>query len=181
MLSMLEKYAGAKKTITGPSLLHKYKKDIREIYQIGLHFPGIKSMSKLPSRTTQLLQMKQPMIAELWKSINPVSSSKLSNYYIWGYQSALSFMHNLECGGGQLQKHGVELGKSHKHLVADPHAICSYMLCCTDNKDIFTHATDLPAGRTRKKVSLISLNQLVKLMLWQSLCIRSHRAMSSIC
>ncbi len=37
------------------------------------------------------------------------------------------------------------------------HESCSHMLCCfvhKDNKDIFTCASDLPAGRTREKVRL---------------------------
>ena len=32
------------------------------------------SMSKLPSGTMKLLQMKGPVVAKLWKAINPVSS-----------------------------------------------------------------------------------------------------------
>jgi len=37
------------------------------------------------------------------------------------------------------------------------HAVCAFVLCCfvhKDNKDIFTHVTDIPAGRTRDKVRL---------------------------
>ena len=73
--SMLEKYGGAKKPNTGKSLLRKYKTYVGEIRKFALHFPGIKSMSKLPSGTTQLSQMKGPVVAKLWKVIHPVSSS----------------------------------------------------------------------------------------------------------
>jgi hypothetical protein len=73
--SMLEKYGGAKKPNTGKSLLRKYKTYVGEIRKFALHFPGIKSMSKLPSGTTQLSQMKLPVVAKLWKVIHPVSSS----------------------------------------------------------------------------------------------------------
>jgi hypothetical protein len=73
--SMLEKYGGAKKANTGKSLLRKYKTYVGEIRKFALHFPGIKSMSKLPSGTTQLSQMKGPVVAKLWKVIHPVSSS----------------------------------------------------------------------------------------------------------
>jgi len=73
--SMLEKYGGAKKPNTGRSLLHKYKTYVGDIRKFALHFPGIKSMSKLPSGTMQLSQMKGPVVAKLWKAINPVSSS----------------------------------------------------------------------------------------------------------
>jgi hypothetical protein len=72
--SMLEKYVGAKKPNTGRSLLHKYKKDVRDICKFGLHFLGIKSMLKIPSGTVQLSQMKGTVIAELWKFVNLVSS-----------------------------------------------------------------------------------------------------------
>ena len=71
--SILERYAVAKKINTGRSLFRKYKAHTSKIWKFGLNFPGIKSMNKLPSRTTQLLQMKAPVIAKLWKSANPVS------------------------------------------------------------------------------------------------------------
>ena len=75
---MMEKYGGAKKPNTGRSLLHKYKTYVGEIHKFALHFTGIKSMSKIPSGTMQLSQMKGPVVAKLWKAINPVSSS----YYV---------------------------------------------------------------------------------------------------
>jgi hypothetical protein len=80
--TMLEKYGGAKKPTTGCSLLRRYKTYVGEIRKFALHFPGIKSMSKLPSGTTQLSQMKVkgPVVAKLWKAINPVSSSSYSLY-----------------------------------------------------------------------------------------------------
>jgi len=73
--SMLEKYGGAKKPNTGKSLLRKYKTYVGEIRKFALHFPGIKSMSKLPRGTMQLSQMKGPVVAKFWKVIHPVSSS----------------------------------------------------------------------------------------------------------
>ena len=73
--SMLEKYGGAKKPNTGCSLLRKYKTYVGDIRKFALHFPGIKSMSKLPSGTMQLSQMKLPVVAKLWKVTHPVSSS----------------------------------------------------------------------------------------------------------
>jgi len=36
------------------------------------------------------------------------------------------------------------------------HATCNFMLCCfvhKDSKDIFTHVTELPAGRTAEEIS----------------------------
>ncbi len=63
--SMLERYAGAKKVNTGWSLFRKYKTHTTEIRKFGLNFPGIKSMNKLPSGTTQLSQMKSPVITKL--------------------------------------------------------------------------------------------------------------------
>jgi hypothetical protein len=73
--SMLGMYGVAKKPNTGHSLLRKYKTYVGAIRKFALHFPGIKSMSKLPSGTTQLSQMKGPVVAKLWKVIHPVSSS----------------------------------------------------------------------------------------------------------
>ncbi len=63
--SMLEMYGGAKKPNTGCSLLRKYKTYVGAIRKFAFHFPRIKSMSKLPSGTTQLLQMKGPVVAKL--------------------------------------------------------------------------------------------------------------------
>jgi hypothetical protein len=75
--SMLERYVGAKKINTGWSLFHKYKTHTTKIRKLGLHFPGIKSMNKLASGTTQLSQMKIPVIAKLWIAANPVSLNRL--------------------------------------------------------------------------------------------------------
>jgi hypothetical protein len=75
--SILERYADAKKINTGRSLLCKYKAHTTKIRKFGLNFPGIKSMNKLPSRTTHLLQMKIPVIAKLWIAANPVSLNRL--------------------------------------------------------------------------------------------------------
>jgi hypothetical protein len=74
---MPERYAGAKKINTGRSLFRKYKAHTTKIRKFGLNFPGIKSMNKLPSGTTQLSQMKAPVIANLWKSSNPMSLNRL--------------------------------------------------------------------------------------------------------
>jgi hypothetical protein len=78
--SMLERYAGAKKVNTGRSLFRKYKTHTTEIRKFGLNFPGIKSMNKLPSGTTQLSQMKTPVVTKLWIAANPVSLTRLCIY-----------------------------------------------------------------------------------------------------
>jgi len=78
--SMLERYAGAKKVNTGRSLFRKYKTHTTEIRKFGLNFPGIKSMNKLPSGTTQLSQMKSPVVTKLWIAANPVSLTRLCIY-----------------------------------------------------------------------------------------------------
>ncbi len=75
--SILERYAGAKKINTGRSLFRKYKTHTTEIRKFGLNFAGIKSMNKLPSGTTQLSQIKTPVIAKLWIAANPVSLNRL--------------------------------------------------------------------------------------------------------
>ncbi len=74
---ILERYAGAKKVNTGRSLFRKYKTHTTEIRKFGLNFPGIKSMNKLQSGTTQLSQMKLPVITKLWIAANPVSLNRL--------------------------------------------------------------------------------------------------------
>ena len=78
--SMLERYVGAKKVNTGRSLFRKYKTHTTEIRKFGLNFPEIKSMNNLPSGTTQLSQMKSPLITKLWIAANPVSLTRLCIY-----------------------------------------------------------------------------------------------------
>jgi hypothetical protein len=83
--SMVERYAGAKKVNTGRSLFRTYKTHTTEIRKFGLNFPGIKSMNKLPSGTTQLSQMKLPVITKLRIAANPVSLIRLCRILIKSY------------------------------------------------------------------------------------------------
>ena len=71
---MLSGYKGPKKGLTVLSLQQKLKADSAELKKFSYGFPGIKDPSKLPSGTAQVLQMKGPYIALLWKKVNPVRS-----------------------------------------------------------------------------------------------------------
>ena len=72
---MLLAYKGAcKKILEGGKLWWKYKNELNKVMKFTLKFPGIGSLSRLPSGTAQLQQMKRPLIIKLWKEKHPAES-----------------------------------------------------------------------------------------------------------
>ncbi len=70
--AMLLAYKGArKKILEGGTLWRKYKSELNEVRKFALKFPGIGNLSRLPSGTAQLQQMKRPLIIKLWKEKYP--------------------------------------------------------------------------------------------------------------
>jgi hypothetical protein len=55
-------------------LWRKYKTELNEVRKFALKFPGIGNLSRLPSGTAQLQQMKHPLIIKLWKEKYPAES-----------------------------------------------------------------------------------------------------------
>ncbi len=65
--AMLLAYKGArKKILEGDTLWRKYKNELNEQRKFALKFPGIGNLSRLPSRTAQLQQVKHPLIIKHW-------------------------------------------------------------------------------------------------------------------
>ena len=59
-------YKGAwKKILERGTLWRKYKNELNEVRKFTLKFPGIGNLSRLPSGTAQLQQMKRPLIIKL--------------------------------------------------------------------------------------------------------------------
>ena len=72
---MLLSYKGArKKVLEGGTLWRKYENELNEVRKFALKFPGVGNLSRLPSGTTQLQQMKRPLIIKLWKEKYPAES-----------------------------------------------------------------------------------------------------------
>jgi hypothetical protein len=69
---MLAGYKGAKKSLTGVTLLMKLEFEMKDIRNFEAKFPGFNNPMELPSGTTQLSNMKRPVIVKLWKLRHPV-------------------------------------------------------------------------------------------------------------
>ena len=74
-LAMLLSYKGAwKKVLEGGTLWRKYENELNEVRKFALKFLGVSNLSRLPSGTAQLQQMKCPLIIKLWKEKYPAES-----------------------------------------------------------------------------------------------------------
>ena len=92
--------------------------------------PGMTSLNKLPSGTTQLKQMKEPIICKLW--IQKYPDRVDVNYHEPGSVNSKI--------------------PSWWWLTDDK---CKYILSCVvhkDNKDLSTSPSNLPAGQSRKGI-----------------------------
>ncbi len=73
--AMLLAYKGDWKTILeGGMLWRKYENELNEVRKFALKFPGVGNLSRSPSGTAQLQQMKCPLIIKRWKEKYPAES-----------------------------------------------------------------------------------------------------------
>ncbi len=72
-VNMRRMYKGAKKENTPKSLWRKYEVELTCLWTFAKQIPGIGNLAELPSGSTQLRQMKIPLVQKLWKQKNPVS------------------------------------------------------------------------------------------------------------
>jgi hypothetical protein len=125
---MLLSYKGArKKVLEGGTLWRKYENELNEVRKFALKFPGVGNLSRLPSGTTQLQQMKRPLIIKLWKEKYPAESGVDydDDYDVWAKIPEGWWLN---------------------------HDACKYILSCLvhkENKDITTKPTEQPSGHTR--------------------------------
>jgi len=78
--AMLLAYNGAqKKILERGTLWRKYKNELNEVRKFALKFPGVGNLSRLPSRTAQLQQIKRPLIIKLWKKKYPELTTQPGN------------------------------------------------------------------------------------------------------
>jgi hypothetical protein len=75
MVASLLAYKGAqKKVLEGGTLWSKYENERNEVRKFALKFTGVGNLSRLPSGTAQLQQMKRPLVIKLWKEKYPAES-----------------------------------------------------------------------------------------------------------
>ena len=126
--AMLLAYKGArKKILEGVTLWRNYENELNEVRKFALKFPGIGNLSRLPSGTAQLQQMKRPLIIKLWKEKYPAESGV-------DYDDELSVWANIPEAWWL------------------NHDLCKYIISCLvhkDNKDITTKPSQQPSGHSR--------------------------------
>jgi hypothetical protein len=125
--AVLVAYKGARKRILGGGKLwRKYKSELNEVRKFSFKFPGISNLSKLPSGTAQLQQIKRLLNIKLWKEKYPDVTGV-------DYDDNVSVWANIPKGWWL------------------NHDICKYILSCLvqkENKDITTNPTTQPPGHT---------------------------------
>jgi hypothetical protein len=71
--SMQCRFKGMRKgDMSAENLLRKYESDLTTLRRFAYKFPGVGNLSKLPSGTAQLQQLRRPLVAKLWVEKNPV-------------------------------------------------------------------------------------------------------------
>jgi hypothetical protein len=126
--AMLPAYRGAmKKILEAGTLWRKFGSELNEVWKFALKFPSVGNLSKLPSRTAQLHQMKKSLIIKLWKEHYPEETG-------FDNDDNVSIWQNIPIGWWL------------------NHNVCKYILSCLvhkDNKDITTRPTQQPPGHSR--------------------------------
>jgi hypothetical protein len=71
--SMQHRFKGMRKgDMSAENLLRKYESELTTLRRFAYKFPGVGNLSKLPSGTAQLQQLRRPLVAKLWVEKNPV-------------------------------------------------------------------------------------------------------------
>jgi hypothetical protein len=72
--SMQHRFKGLRKgEMSAENLLRKYENELTTLRRFAYKFPGVGgNLSKLPSGTAQLQQLRRPLVAKLWVEKNPV-------------------------------------------------------------------------------------------------------------
>ncbi len=71
--SMQHRFKGMRKgEMSAENLLRKYESELTTLQRFAYKFPGVGNLSKLPSGTAQLQQLRRPFVAKLWVEKNPV-------------------------------------------------------------------------------------------------------------
>jgi hypothetical protein len=71
--SMQHRFKGMRKgDMSAENLLRKYESELTTLQRFAYNFPGVGNLSKLPSGTAHLQQLRRPLVAKLWVEKNSV-------------------------------------------------------------------------------------------------------------
>jgi hypothetical protein len=115
------------------NLHHKYESEITSLKKFAYKFPGFGNLSKLPSDTSQLQQLRRPFVAKLWAEQNPAQEDL-------DYDDPVAVA--MQIPPTWWPEHG-----SCKCILS--------VLVHKDNKDISTEPTKLPAGPKRNDIQKV--------------------------
>ena len=141
-LQMQLRFKGMRKggDMNPTNLLRKYETEMTSLKKFAYKFPGFGNLSKLPSGTAQLQQLRRPIVAKLWAEQNPGREDL-------DYDDPVSVATQIPPTWWM------------------EHSSCKYILSVLvhkDNKDISTHPTKLPAGPKRNDIRKVTKRTVEK-------------------
>ena len=72
--NMEQRFKGMRRgEMNAENLFRKYESEMTNLKKIAYKFPGVGDLSKLPSGTAQLQQLKRPVVRKLWVQKFPLS------------------------------------------------------------------------------------------------------------
>jgi hypothetical protein len=153
--SMQNRFKGMRKgEMTAENLLRKYEGELTTLRRFAYNFPGVGNLSKLPSGTAQLQQLRKPLVAKLWIEKNPVSQVFVS-YLARSLDSRPPHVHYLQGKLGLNYDDPVAVNEEIPYNWWLVDKSCKYILSVLvhkDNKDLSTRLAKQPPGPTRAAV-----------------------------
>jgi len=152
--SMQHHFKGMRKgEMTAENLLRKYEGELTILRRFAYKFPGVGNLSKLPSGTVQLQQMRKLLVAKLWIEKNPVS--QVFVLYLALSMNSRPHVHYLQGKLGLNYDDPVAVNEEIPYNWWLVDESCKYILSVLvhkDNKDILTRPAKQPPGPTRAAV-----------------------------
>ena len=153
--SMQNRFKGMRKgEMTAENLLRKYEGELTTLRRFAYKFPGVGNLSKLPSGTAQLQQLRKPLVAKLWIEKNPVCQVFVS-YLARSLDSRPPHVHYLQGKLGLNYDDPVAVNEEIPYNWWLVDESCKYILSVLvhkDNKDLSTRPAKQPPGPTRAAV-----------------------------
>ena len=152
--SMQHHFKGMRKgEMSAENLLRKYESELTTLQRFAYKFPGVGNLSKLPSGTAQLQQLRKPLVAKLWIEKNPVS--QVFVLYLARSMDSRPHVHYLQGKLGLNYDDPVAVNEEIPYNWWLVDESCKYILSVLvhkDNKDLSTRPAKQPPGPTRAAV-----------------------------